>query len=68
MKNITCKAPFVGLGWDMRIKYHPELPLGPKTEKGTAQTFVFHLLDRKVDLPDTKEWKIRIDAAKSLFK
>lgn len=52
----------------MRIKYHPELPLGPKIEKGTAQTFVFHLLDRKVDLPDTKDWQKRIDAAKNLFK
>ena len=47
-------------------KFHAELPLGPKIEIGTAETFVWHLINRGVTVHDTKEWQKRIDAAKKL--
>lgn len=34
---------------------HPELPLGNNHEKGTAETFVWHLWKNNVDLSTAKE-------------
>lgn len=36
-------------------KFHPELSLGKEHEKGTAETFVWHLLKNNVDLSAAKE-------------
>jgi hypothetical protein len=38
-----------------RPKTHPELPLGANHEKGTAETFSWHLWKNGVDLSAAKE-------------
>lgn len=38
-----------------RPKIHPELPLGNNHERGTAETFVWHLVTNKVDLSGAKD-------------
>ncbi len=38
-----------------RPKIHPELPLGTNHEKGTSETFVWHLWKNDVDLSTAKE-------------
>ena len=39
-----------------RPKHYPELPLGPKIERGTAETFLKSLINNNVDLSGAKQY------------